>query len=110
MIATIERPKLRAGKTRLAPLSWRRPVKDTLETGTRRRSWRSLCGRYRLEEHRRTDFINGGATVIRDCVYIAYVSVTVREADRWHSFFQQLSFHRSRAAAIRSCEQHRRGR
>jgi hypothetical protein len=42
---------------RLAPLDWRRPVKDILATGTKRRSWLSRCGRFRLEERR------GGGTM-----------------------------------------------
>ena len=52
-------------------LSWRRAVKDTLDTGTKRRTWISTDGRFRLEEHHHLHGQTLYLPFVRDYVFSA---------------------------------------
>lgn len=85
MTAVMERP---------ATLSWRRPVKDRLQTGTKRTSWLSGCGRYRVEEHKEP---RGGV------LYLAFA----RDVAGTQAYMRQIGLRLHRTQAVRLCEEHR---
>jgi hypothetical protein len=87
--------KAKAKRTRKPPLTWRsRPVADVLASGTRRRRWSSPSG-YRVEEH-----VHSGLPTVWLALCIQFCTLPP------HILPVILGRHRTRRAALATCEKH----
>ena len=81
-----------------ARLKWKRRAKVTMTDVSRRRTWESLCGRYRVVHSRCLFGPRKGPQAIPD----RWDAIRLTDGRRWDG----ISRHRKKESAIRACERH----
>ena len=77
------------------PIAWRRPEKDRMRNGTKRRTWISRCGRVRREELQHAAGNTTWVACVRDLDEWRLLAHVVSQAESRHAFNEFLSRERT---------------